>query len=280
MTPDPIVNLPYFDGLLEQIDRGNAEALQAFGRHVHWGYWDDPAKADGSIAGFVAATEALCQRVCDAGQIGGGSRVLDCGCGFGGTIASLNERFSQMQLVGLNIDDRQLARARTEVQAQRDNTIAFVQGDACQLPFADGSFDVVLAVECIFHFPSRLRFFQEARRVLRSGGKLALCDFVPLSITLPLLKLMDQFAKSAIERTYGPVNSQVTIADYRTLATTAGFSPISTEDITRNTLPTYPLIRQLMRQTGTTEMEQVTQGGEWVSRLGLSRYLILAYEVC
>lgn len=277
MSNNPKVNLPYFDGLLEQIDRGNTEALQAFGRHVHWGYWDDPAMADGSIAGFAAATERLCQRVCDAGQIGSGDRVLDCGCGFGGTIASLNERFSQMQLVGLNIDDRQLARARDEVLAQSNNTVAFVQGDACQLPFEDASFDVVLAVECIFHFPSRLRFFQEARRVLRSGGRLALCDFVPLPMTLPFLKLMDRFAKPAIQRTYGHVNSQVTIGDYRTLAKTTGFNPIWTEDISRNTLPTYPLIRQLMRQTGTTEMERVTQGGEWVSRLGLSRYLILAF---
>ena len=38
----------------------------------------------------------------------------------------------------------------------------------------DAAFDRVLAVECIFHFPSRLQFLKEACRVLRPGGLLAL----------------------------------------------------------------------------------------------------------
>jgi len=34
------VELPYFDGLLAKFGKGNEQALAAFGRHVHWGYWD------------------------------------------------------------------------------------------------------------------------------------------------------------------------------------------------------------------------------------------------
>ena len=151
---NPNINLPYFDLLLEEFGKENPEALEAFGRHVHWGYWDYPAAADGSISDFALAAERLCRRVCDAGKVGNGQRILDCGCGFGGTIASLNERFSDLQLVGLNIDDRQLDRAREQVQPQNNNQIEFIQGNACELPFEDNSFDVVLAVECIFHFPS------------------------------------------------------------------------------------------------------------------------------
>src|SRR5438034_5931485 len=45
------------------------------------------------------------------------------------------------------------------------------EADACALPFPDASFDRVLAVECIFHFPSRLRFLKEAARVLKPGGR-------------------------------------------------------------------------------------------------------------
>ncbi len=273
------VQLPYFDRLFEQFRKGNPDALLAFGRHAHWGYWDYPAVADGSVADFASAAERLCRRVCDAGRVGDGLRILDCGCGFGGTIASLNERFSSVQLVGVNIDPRQLARAREQVKPRTGNQIEFVEADACQLPFEDGSFDVVLAVECIFHFPSRERFFQQARRVLRKGGRLALCDFVPVRALLPLIKFGSQFATASVARTYGHVDGYFTLADYRNLGKTAGFVRVIEEDITVNTLPTYPVVRRLYREAGEIEMDRVTAGQEWLSRLGLSRYMILSFEV-
>lgn len=273
------VQLPYFDLLFEQFHKGNQDALQAFGRHVHWGYWDYPAVADGTAADFGAAAERLCRRVCDAGGVGNGLRILDCGCGFGGTIASLNERFANVELVGVNIDPRQLTRAREQVQPRTGNQIEFVEADACQLPFEDGSFDVVLAVECIFHFPSRERFFQQARRVLRKGGRLALCDFVPVRALLPVLKFASQFSGASVARTYGNMDGYFTLADYRNLGQTAGFFPGLEEDITVNTLPTYPAMRRFCLDTAQIEMERVTAGQEWLSRLGLSRYMILSFQV-
>ena len=273
------VELPYFDRLIAELGKGNEQAIGAFGRHVHWGYWDNPNAADGTVADFAAAAEALCRRVCDAGGVDGADRILDCGCGFGGTIASLNERFSHKQLVGLNIDDRQLARAREQVQPLNGNQIDFILADACEMPFEDNSFDVVLAVECIFHFPSRERFFQEARRVLAPGGRLAICDFVPLPAVVPFLKLAGKFTKGSLARTYGRVDSKFSLPKYRSLATTTQFAIGHSEDITLNTLPTYPIVRRLMRQTGEMATERLTAAAELINRLGLSRYLILSFEV-
>ncbi|MGK7899870.1 MAG: class I SAM-dependent methyltransferase [Hormoscilla sp.] len=273
------VDLPYFDGLLAEFGKGNEQAIGAFGRHVHWGYWDNPNAADGTVADFAAAAENLCRRVCDAGGVDNADRILDCGCGFGGTIASLNERFSDNQLVGLNIDDRQLARAREQVQPSNGNQIDFILADACELPFEDNSFDVVLAVECIFHFPSRERFFQEARRVLAPGGRLAICDFVPLPVLIYFNQLAENLIKPSVASTYGPVNSRFTLEKYRSLAATTQFKLKQSEDITVNTLPTYPVVRRLQRQAGDMAIERVTAGAEFINRLGLSRYLILSFEV-
>jgi ubiquinone/menaquinone biosynthesis C-methylase UbiE len=273
------VRLPYFDNLLAAFSTGNTEVIQAFGRHVHWGYWDDPAAADGSVVDFAKAAEKLCRLVCDAGGVNDGLRILDCGCGFGGTIASLNERFSNLQMVGLNIDGRQLARARQEVMPTNNNQIEFIEGDACQLPFEDNSFDIVLAVECIFHFPSRDRFFQEVQRVLRPGGKLALSDFVPLAAAQPIFRFFDTFVSGSVQRTYGDLNFRYSLNDYQKLAKTVGLVMAPAENITLNTLPTYPVVRRLVNYMSTfgSEMNSVTGGMELISRLELVRYLILSF---
>ncbi len=230
--------MPYFDYLLSQLDRHNPVIEKSFGRHVHWGYWDDPGKAEGGDEDYGRAAENLTLQLCALADIAEGQQVLDVGCGFGGTIASLNERFERLSLTGLNIDPRQLERARQLVQPLHANSVDFREGDACALPFADASFDRVLAVECIFHFPSRAKFFAEACRVLEPGGILALSDFIPGALFVPVSRVIGarRFEKNGL---YGHVDISCTLARYRRLAAEAGLVPLVQRDITRNTLPTY-----------------------------------------
>jgi ubiquinone/menaquinone biosynthesis C-methylase UbiE len=241
--------LPYFDHLLSALDKQNPSIEKSFGRHVHWGYWDDPEKALCDDEDYARAAEQLTLELCQLAGIAEGEQVLDVGCGFGGTIASLNERYGRIQLTGLNIDARQLARARQLVHPLRENGVKFCQGDACRLPFADEIFDRLLAVECIFHFPSRESFFKEAYRVLRPGGVLVLSDFVPARLFLPMNRLMKSrwFEKYNV---IGPCNIEFTIDKYRRLAMQTGFEYGAERNVTRQTLPTYRYLERLLAHLG------------------------------
>jgi ubiquinone/menaquinone biosynthesis C-methylase UbiE len=60
--------------------------------------------------------------------------------------------------------------------------VAFRLGDATQpLPFDDASFDALMCIDSMNHFPNRLEVFREWRRVLRPGGRALFTD--PVAIT-------------------------------------------------------------------------------------------------
>ncbi len=88
-------------------------------------------------------------------------RALDLGCGTGRLSRALGTRGD---VVGIDTSTAMLAAAREE------NAAALVQGDAFALPFADATFDAVVALRLVFHFAAVDVLLREAARVVTRGG--------------------------------------------------------------------------------------------------------------
>lgn len=274
-----MAELPYFDLLIDERQDGG-ESGQLWKNQVHWGYWMDPSTADGTPADYVAAMEQMNVVLLEAAKVSDGQKLLDAGCGFGGTIEQINGTYSNMDLTGLNIDARQLAAAEAQTVPANGNTIGWVEADACQLPFEDNSFDRVLAVECIFHFPSREKFLSEAARVLKPGGYLAVSDFVPtlafFGKTPFWMAIRTQIAKS-----YGTLGS-VPLRGYKSMGKRAGLELEANRNIRKNTLPTYPFILKFCREQGSADAQKVLMVGtrwmKWLSKLGFIQYRVYTFH--
>jgi SAM-dependent methyltransferase len=119
------------------------------------------------VATFARATRGFIDELLDSARVGAGMRVLDLACGPGLVAAAVAERGALT--VGLDFSSAMIALARAD-----HPRIHFEEGDAEVLPFADGSFDAVVANFGIHHVPDPIRALAEARRVLCRGGRVAI----------------------------------------------------------------------------------------------------------
>jgi SAM-dependent methyltransferase len=263
--------MPYVDGFLKLASQGHSDVSSM--HNLHFGYWEDPSTADGTRDDFIEATERLTSLVLDAAQIADGMCVVDCGCGVGGAVRSLNERFSDVRLTGVNIDERQLALARERVQARPGNEVDFLCADACELPFESESVDAVVALECIFHFSSRRRFLREVHRVLRPGSRLAITDCVPLALALPAL-----LPKRSALTFYGQLNPiPMPVVGYKALARGTSMRICDNIDITKEILPSFKPFAGLTELVAPDGREQAELTAD-VFKSGKVRYRVITFE--
>jgi len=122
-----------------------------------------------------------------AAQVGHPAAILDVGCGTGKLLKSARVRFPDARLVGVDAAEEMVKYARSSTPA---GTIEFRQATAEDLPFPNGSFDLVLSTMTFHHWQNQAQGAAEVARVLAPGGRWLLADFVASGFMKPVRRLL------------------------------------------------------------------------------------------
>ena len=158
-----------------------------------------------------------------------GERVLDVACGTGVVARTAAARVGDSgSVTGLDINRAMLAVARANWQGSP--AIAFVEGSALALPFADGTHDVVLCQFGLQFFPDRARALGEMHRVLAREGRLGLSVFGPIEhnpATFALAQALDHHLGTGASQTKRAEHVLAYATLVHQLAADAGFRDIT-----------------------------------------------------
>jgi MPBQ/MSBQ methyltransferase len=165
------------NSVVEAYDRWTEDALleRLWGDHVHLGFYGNPPRdrdfrsaKDDFVHELVRWSGLDC--------LPPGSRILDVGCGIGGSARLLALHYG-FDVVAISISPVQIARARALTSPELAEHCRFAVMDAQALDFPDRGFDAVWSVEAAPHMPYKQRYVDELLRMLRPHGRLAIADW-------------------------------------------------------------------------------------------------------
>ena len=152
--------------------------------HIHFGLFEPgecPKPGDNlpESVGLARAVRRMIDVIVAPAGIRPDHRIVDAGCGSGGTAIHLARRH-ECTVSGVNISREQLRLAEKNARdAGLDDRVSFAYADCSQhLPFPDDSTDLIVNIESACHYSDRSRFLQEVRRILKPGGRIAASDWM------------------------------------------------------------------------------------------------------
>jgi acyl transferase domain-containing protein/SAM-dependent methyltransferase len=166
----------FYDDVTRRLERSGVGDASFF---LNYGYVpsgeEDEAQFDVPEGVFNPSSIRLAYELIGGTDLNG-RRVLDVGCGRGGTIALIAERFDA-DVTGVDLSPEAIAFCR---RIHRHPRTHFEVGDAEHVPFEVGTFDAVTNIESSHTYPNLRAFFAEVARVLVGGGVFLYTDLLPV----------------------------------------------------------------------------------------------------
>jgi len=257
---------------------------------VNLGYWRDVELC--TLDNYTRWPELLIQAqmnlaalLAETAKLVDGDEVLDCGCGYGDQDIFWLEKYKPRRIVGIEITKEQVRVASERIRLLNfEDRIDFRHASATKIPFSPKTFDVVLALQCAFHFETRETFLREAARVLRPGGRIAMADL--FCTERPNLSPLRRLNQNRYRRMYHVPSANLwTHDEYKATLERLGFQDISivsiAEDVFRpfqrqslqfrSKHPTANRIRRHLKKIAGLSRDQFG----WKRRFGFDEYAIV-----
>jgi ubiquinone/menaquinone biosynthesis C-methylase UbiE len=148
------------------------------------------AWSTGNYAVVGTTLQIVGESLCEALDLRAGSRVLDVAAGNGNATLAAARRFADV--TSTDYVASLLGSARRRAEAER-LPIHFQEADAENLPFRDGSFDVVLSTFGVMFTPDQEKAASELTRVCKPGGKIGLANWTPDGFVGQLFKTIGRY---------------------------------------------------------------------------------------
>lgn len=137
---------------------------------IHYGYWDDKVRS------FPASLVRMNEVMAEQAGILPGEKVLDAGCGVGGSSIFLAS-VRGAEVTGITLSAKQVQKANANAKGKGvDGAVNFQVMDYCNTSFPNDSFDIIWGCESICYASNKEEFIKEAWRLLKPGGRLIVAD--------------------------------------------------------------------------------------------------------
>jgi len=238
--------------IIEHYDAVSPYYQSLWGEHIHHGYW-----IRGDESKETAQTQ-LIDHLAQLANIKTGSRILDIGCGFGGSSLYLANRYDA-QVTGITISPVQVQMAK-EAAAKVNLDVSFLLMDAEEMQFAQ-PFDLLWSVESISHYHDPRKFFTSAAKLLKPGGCFALTDWFQ----------KDNLSAADKKKFIAPIEKGMMVElhrmnDYNDFLISSGLHVIHQQDLTLNCAKSWDIGLDIIKRKTIWSLA-VKLGAEFVTNL-------------
>jgi ubiquinone/menaquinone biosynthesis C-methylase UbiE len=139
--------------------------------------------------------------------------AVDLGCGPGHLVIQLAEMAPGLHVAGVDLSDEMLTEAESlGRQSGLDSRTSFRKGDAAQIPFPDGSLDLVVSTLSLHHWRDPVAVLDEIARVLRPAGAFLIFD-LRRDLSPPFYLLLWFVTRCVVPPALRPVNEPLASRD-------------------------------------------------------------------